>query len=415
MDRVDLRYRLDLHDRFSVGGLRDLSSSLARQSLLVAAVCLLADVGGFLSRGPLSVLRPQDWAVLVVVVAVDAALALPARFSGWVALAQAVVVLAGAGLLGGSTVAGQGNEAGALIAGYRAGAWLRGVPAWLALAVMVLGIGGSQAIFGTHDSDVIPIRVLKNAVLPWLVGRYTTARRAYIAELEQRAETHRRDGEIAVQHAVAEERSAIARDLHDVISHHVSAIGVHAGAARMGLPGGGRSERVADSLSAVETSSRAAMLDLRRLLDLLHGDRADMDRQPGLDNLEELLDGVRRAGLPTRLSTHGVARALPGSLDIALYRIIQELLTNALRHGDGSGVEIQLHYAPASVSVVARNGIPSTAPPAASDVEEYAGAGRGLAGIRKRAALFDGAVAHGPEPDGRCWKTAVTFPLGAQQ
>jgi signal transduction histidine kinase len=412
---VEFRYRLGLRDRLTRGGARDLSSSLARQSLLVAAVCLLADVAGFLSRGPVTALRPQDWAVLGGIVAVDAALALPARYSGWVALGQAVMVIASAGLLAGSSLAGQGNGAGPLIAGYRAGAWLRGVAAAMSLAAMVLGTGASQLIFGSHENDTVPVHVLQIAVLPWLVGRYTTARRAYIAELEQRAETQRRDAHAAVEHAVAEERSAIARDLHDVISHHVSAIGVHAGAARLGLHDTARLQGIARSLSAVETCSRAAMVDLRRLLDLLHGDRADVSRQPGLDNLEELLDGVRRAGLPTKLSTHGVARPLPGSLDIALYRIIQELLTNALRHGDGSLVAIELHYQAASVSVVARNGIPATVPAWAHSGDEHSGAGRGLAGIRKRAALFDGVVAHGPEPAGHRWATTVTLPLGVER
>jgi hypothetical protein len=93
---------VQFRDRLTIGGVRDLSSSLARQSLLVAAVCLLADVGGLLLRGPVTALRPQDWAVLGAIVVVDAALALPARYSGWVALAQSVLVIAGAGVLAGS-------------------------------------------------------------------------------------------------------------------------------------------------------------------------------------------------------------------------------------------------------------------------------------------------------------------------
>jgi signal transduction histidine kinase len=406
---VKSRYRL------AIGGLRDLSGSLARQALLVAAVCLIADVTAFLVAGPVAALQPRDWVVLAAIATVDAALALPARYSGWVALAHAVLLFGAAGLLGGSSAAGRLSDAGALVAGYRAGAWLRGGAAWMALAAMVLGIGGAQLIFGLHDGDIIPVHILKNAVLPWLVGRYTTARRAYIAELEQRAETQRRDAQAAVQHAVAEERGAIARDLHDVISHHVSAIGAHAGAARLGLGTSTRPGAVASSLAAVETASRAAMLDLRRLLDLLHGDRADVSRQPGLDNLEELLDGVRRAGLATRLSTHGTPRPLPGSLDIALYRIIQELLTNALRHGDGSTVEIELHYRAESVSVVARNGIPSTAPARAAIDGERNGATRGLVGIRKRAALFDGVVTYGADLAGDRWETTATFPLGDER
>jgi signal transduction histidine kinase len=386
--------------------------------LLVAAVCLLADVAAFFTAGPVSQLRALDWAVLAAVAVVDAALALPARHSGWVALAHAVVRFAAEGLLGGLTIGRQANDAGSLIAGYRAGAWLRGGAASMALAVLALGIGGASLFSRGHDGGVLLVEVTKNALLPWLVGRYTTARRAHIAELEQRAENQRRDAHAAVEHAVAEERSAIARDLHDVISHHVSAIGVHAGAARLGLNTATSPDGIADSLTAVETSSRSAMVDLRRLLDLLHGDASDVSRQPGLDNIEELLDGVRRAGLPTRLSTQGPGRRLPGSLDIALYRITQEMLTNALRHGDGSPVEVELRYHEASVSLTARNGISpavSTPPSSQHPTSEWRESGRGLAGIRKRAAIFEGTFAYGPDPGGRTWETTATFPLGGDR
>jgi signal transduction histidine kinase len=399
--------------RFTLPGLRDLSSSLARQSLLVAAVCLVADVAAMLAGGLLSSPRPADWAVLVGVALADAALALPARLSGWVAMAHAVLQVGAAGLLAGSPTAHL-SDAGSLVAGYRAGAWLRGRVAFAALGVLMLGIVGAHLIGPSHDGEIVPVELLKNALLPWLVGRYTTARRAYIAELEQQADIQRRDARAAVDHAVAEERSAIARDLHDVISHHVSAIGMHAGAARLAINTSAAPDAIAGSLAAVETASRSAMLDLRRLLDLLHGGTADGDRQPGLDNLEDLLDGVRQAGLPTRLSTDGVARPLPGSLDIALYRITQEMLTNALRHGDGTPVEIDLRYRDSSVSVTARNGIPAVA--VGKDSARLPGGGaRGLTGIRKRAALFSGTVSYGPDATGNRWETTAAFPLGGDR
>jgi signal transduction histidine kinase len=396
----------------------DLSSALARQSLLVAGVCLLADVAAFLIAGPVSQFQALDWAVLGAVAVVDAALALPARHSGWVALAHAVVRFGAAGLLAGSTIGSQANDAGFLIAGYRAGAWLRGGAATIALVLLALSVGGSSLFSHGSGGAALLVEVLKSTLLPWLVGRYTTDRRAYIAELEQRAEGQRRDAQAAVERAVAAERSAIARDLHDGISHHVSAIGIHAGAARLGLSTATGPDGIADSLAAVETSSRSAMVDLRRLLDLLHGDPSDVSRQPGLDNIEELLDGVRRAGLPARLSTYGPGRPLPESLDVALYRITQEMLTNALRHGDGSAVEIELRYQKASVSLTARNGISPAvpaAPPGRQPTSERRASGRGLAGIRKRAAVFEGTIAYGPDPAGRTWETAVIFPLGGDR
>jgi signal transduction histidine kinase len=389
-------------------GARDLTSALTRQSMLVAAVCVLADVIPMLI-GQTSALRPQDWAVVVMIVLADAFLALPARFSGWVAVVHGVLQVVAAGVTAGSSLA-LNSEVGALIAAYRAGAWLRGGPAWTALAVLALGNTASRLIAGPDISEIILLtEVAKTALLPWLVGRYTTTRRGYIAELEQRAEVQDRESEIAVEHAIASERSAIARDLHDVISHHVSTINVHAGAARLALDTSSDRHRAAQSLSAVETSSRAAMLDLRRLLDLLHSEHADATRQPGLNDLEELLDGVRRAGLPITLTTHGSPQPLPDSVDIAIYRITQEMLTNAQRHGNGTPIDIEVRYTETTISVSARNPIPPIATGHEPDSQSN---GRGLAGMRQRSAMFGGTVRYGPDGTGHHWETVATFPIG---
>jgi signal transduction histidine kinase len=380
---------------------RDVSGSLARQSLLVAVVCLVADIGSYLVVGsPLTTW--QSWVVLLGGVTGDAALAAPARFSGWVVAWHAALLAACPVLLNGMAGKTSSNNAGVLIAGYRAGAWLHTLPAALALAAMIAGLLTEYLLGGgrvSHDWRLVVTSVLTTGVLPWLVGRYTTARRAYIAELEQR----RHDEQEAVRRAVVEERTAIARDLHDVISHHVSAIGVHAGAARLGLPG---DSPVRSSLTAVESASRSAMQDLRRLLDLLHGQATgSAQRQPGLDNLDELLDGVGAAGLPARLITHGDPRELPGSLDVALYRIVQEALTNALRHGSGGTVEVGLEYRQTEVILSVTNEFRLTETPADREFPH-----RGLAGIGQRVALFAGQVTHGPVDGGR-WRVRATFPL----
>ncbi|RSM66776.1 two-component sensor histidine kinase [Amycolatopsis sp. WAC 01376] len=389
--------------------MRDISGSLARQAYAVAAVCLVADAGLYLIGGPPLSLGWQVWVPLVGGILANAALAGPSRYSGWVSGAHAVLLVAAPLMLYPYDHYLQATNAGVLIAGYRAGAWLATKPALAALAAMLAGLVACNLIpvdRGDRDWRVLVIDVGVSGLLPWMVGRYTTARRAYIADL-QRAEEQRQQHEAeAVGRAVAEERTTIARDLHDVISHHVSAIGVHAGAARLGLPEG--EPAVRRSLSAVESSSRAAMADLRRLLDLLHGkENADAQRQPGLDNLDELLDNLRTAGLPARLTTHGGSRELPGSVDVALYRIAQEALTNALRHGRGGIVEIDLAYRQTEVVLTITNemGRPNT--PAESTK-------RGLAGIRQRVALFGGQAECGPLDDGRHWRIRVGFPLEAQ-
>jgi signal transduction histidine kinase len=369
--------------------------SLKRQSLLVAGVCVAVDGLSVILHG---MTGPTSWVVLFATIGVDAALATPARLSGWIAGLHAVVRV-GVTLLPSSSAA---NDAGSLIASYRAGAWLSGFAAFAAMATMAAGGAAAHLILGGRPTLVI-IAIGKISILPWLVGRYTTSRRAYLAHLEQRSELERRDAQAAVGKAITEERSAIARDLHDVIAHHVSAIGLHAGAARLKLSSG--NTQLEDSLRSVETASRAAMVDLRHLLDLLHGDHSDGARQPGLGNLEELFDGVSAAGVPARLCVSGAARDLPESLDITLYRIVQEMLTNALRHGDLSGVEVCLDYQPASISLSASNPI--------GKIQDSGNTPRrGLVGIRNRASMFQGRTVSGS--DGQTWRTTVTFPLEVQ-
>jgi signal transduction histidine kinase len=382
--------------------MRTTRGSLKRQAWLVAGLCMVADGTDALLNGGSTV---QHGLLIAGTILVDATLAGPARRSGAVALLHGVFWLVATVLSGESP----GNDGGMLIAGYRAGAWLRGVPAVASLAVLA-GCTVTAGLFHGFSLVVIAVGTAKIALLPWLVGRYTTARRAYLATMEQQAERERRDAQEAVDKAITEERGAIARDLHDVIVHHVSAIGMHAGAARLGLGSADSNDstKLEGSLRAVETSSRAAMVDLRHLLDILHGNRHSNTHggasQPGLENLDELFDGVRAAGMPARLHVSGTPREVPETLDITIYRIVQEMLTNALRHGDPSGVDVSLTYGPRELTVAADNllgnaGEPSTTPRL------------GLAGIRHRASMFEGRITYGPQPDGRTWRTTATFPL----
>jgi signal transduction histidine kinase len=377
---------------------RDISGSLARQSILVAGVCVACDIGVFLIVGTPCVGDWQLWTLLVMTVLVDAALAAPPQLSLLVSVGHAVALTVSPLLLPVTPGFHSTNNAGVLIAGYRAGAWLRTGQAIAALGVLMAGLTAARVLAGDRviqDWRLLVLGALTSGLLPWLVGRYTTARRAYIADLEQR-ETE------AVRRAVAEDRSAIARDLHDVISHHVSAIGMHAGAARLGLDDD-QDGPVRRSLTAVETASRSAMADLRRLLDLLHGQHTDSaQRQPGLENLDELLEGMRAAGLRVRLVAHGKRVELPASLDIALYRIAQEALTNALRHGDGGAVEIELAYEAKEVALSIANAV---APHDRRAGDRH----RGLAGIRHRVTLFGGHLSYGP--DEGWWRIRATFPL----
>jgi signal transduction histidine kinase len=380
---------------------REEPGSSIRLPVLVAVICTVCDVVDLGCWGsPLH--DPRSWVVLVAVAAVDLALAAPPRFALAVALAHALVAPLATLLLLGLPASGLFGTAGSLVAAYLAGAFLSTGRALAALGALLAGLFTSWAIVGRAGAPgglaVVLTLLLSSAVLPWLVGRYATQWRGRVAELQRREERRADDERAAIDRALVQERSALARDLHDGISHHVSGIAIHAGAARLALPDGPARRSVA----AVELAGRAAMADLHRMLSLLHG--ADpAGRQPGIDNLDELLETVRAAGRPARLVTGGKAVAVPPSVDVAVYRVAQEALTNALRHGGPGPVEVVVHRHSEEVVLTVTNPV---------GPEGSAGHRRGLAGLRTRVALFGGSVAAGPGPDGRDWVLRAVLPLG---
>ncbi|MEV6555262.1 histidine kinase [Nocardia sp. NPDC051756] len=385
-----------------------MSRSLARQSLVVAAVAALIDAVAIGVCGIFGVAPWQTVAALAGIVVVDLALAAPPRTAGVVAVAQVLVRLVVTGLLQRHGFDGQFSGVGLLVAGYRTGAWLAGPKSVLTMLVLCGGVAAAHLFardHAGHDWRLLIASTMAAGCVPWLVGRYTAARGAYIADLEQRERLRRQEHQVAVERAVTDERAAIARDLHDVISHHVSAIGIHAGAARMAMAdtANGAATR---SLAAVESSSRAAMVDLRRQLDLLHGRDDEGQRQPGLADIDGLVEHVRAAGLNVEVAVRGSVIELPESLDVTVYRIVQEMLTNALRHGDGEHARLAVDYQPNRVVLRATNPIPPI--PSVSDTTVP----RGLGGIRRRTELYDGELDYGPDAAGTSWHTTVSVPIG---
>ncbi|MEV0465160.1 histidine kinase [Nocardia tengchongensis] len=385
----------------------DVTRSLARQSLLVAAVAAVLDGTQMVMCGAFGLAPLAATILTVATVAADLALAAPAATAAAVAVAQVVVKVSVALFAHHYGITARVFDVGFLVAGYQAGAWLSGVVSVLTVALLAGGaltVNVMAAMTGVSNNPVrLGIAALGAGVVPWLVGRYTAARGAYIAELEQRERLRRQEQRAALDRALADEREAIARDLHDVISHHVSAIGIHAGVARMALSRTDP-EAAARSVHAVESSSRAAMVDLRRQLDLLHGRDDEGQRQPGLADIDDLVQRVRDAGLTVRVQVTGEAPVLPESLDVMLYRVVQELLTNALRHG-GDPADLEIAYLPRLVEVHEAN--PIAAHPPTGDVH------RGLDGIRRRVELFDGTLDYGPNPAGTHWAIRVCVPIGA--
>jgi signal transduction histidine kinase len=233
----------------------------------------------------------------------------------------------------------------------------------------------------------------------WLIGDSVRSRRQYLAALEERAERLERERETDAARAVAEEQARIARELHDVIAHTLSVIVVQAAAARDVLAS--QPERAGEALAAVEAAARGALGELRRLLSTVRGD-ATFAPQPGLEQLDELVRQVRAAGLEVAITIEGTQSPLPPTLDLSAYRVVQEALTNTLKHAHATHVDVALSYGPAELRVEVRD---DGAAAANGD-----GDGRGLIGMRERVSAFGGSLAAGPGPSGG-YVVSARFPL----
>ena len=239
--------------------------------------------------------------------------------------------------------------------------------------------------------------------LVWLAGVVLRRRTLGAEEAERRAAALERDHQGAAE-ALVQERARIARELHDVVAHSVSVMTVQAGAARMWLDRD--PQRATAPLLAVEETGRQALAELRRLLGIL---RSDADQgaptpQPDVDNLPGLVETVREAGLPVTFGVTGSVRPLPPGLGLAIYRIVQEALTNALKHADASHVIVSLNYGPDLVRVEICDDGPPTSRRSTTP-------GHGLAGMRERALLYGGTLSAGPCPDRTGYLVRADLPI----
>ncbi|MFC7484818.1 sensor histidine kinase [Luedemannella flava] len=233
------------------------------------------------------------------------------------------------------------------------------------------------------------------AVAAGLAVAYARARRRHRRALEERGWLLERERESAARTAVDAERARIARELHDIVSHNVSLMIVQASAAREVLAT--MPEEAAAALAAVEGAGRATMTELRHLLGVLappadgddDGDAGGLTPQPSLSRLTPLIDRIAFAGLPVEVRISGEPRPLPSGVDVTAYRIIQEALTNALKHGAGGSAEVTIRYAERTLRIEVLNTGPSVltggARPQPGD-----GAGRGLLGLRQRVGVYGG-------------------------
>jgi signal transduction histidine kinase len=225
----------------------------------------------------------------------------------------------------------------------------------------------------------------------WVMGDLWRRRGEDRAELQRRAEELEAQRHRLAEQAVANERLRIAQELHDVVGHHVSVMGVQAGAARRTL--GSDNETVAGLLAGIEDSGRQAVVEMGRLVGLLRepGDQ-ELEPQPRLDRLAELVEQMRSAGLDIRLHRIGAVRPLDATTDLTAYRIVQEALTNALKHASAPRAEVVVSYLADHLELRVRN-------PAVGGDEPGPG-GRGLVGMRERAAFAGGSLEVGRKHDG---------------
>ena len=283
---------------------------------------------------------------------------------------------------------------------------------WITVVATVGGVAYSQTLPGHHQPyDAIIQASIFGAA--WAIGTLTRQRRAALAAASSRAVRAEASLDATAASAAAAERARIARELHDVVAHHVSLIAVQAEAVGALLPA--RPAEASASADAIAVTARQAMTELRRLLGVLRFNSAEQDPSPersrltpapSLSRLDELLTSVRGSGLPVTCQVSGPAAALPPGVDLTAYRIVQEALTNALRHAPGSSATVALTYEAGHVSLEVTNTSPqppataTPATPVTSATSATLAGGYGLAGIAERVASCGGALTLGPTLDG---------------
>ncbi len=291
------------------------------------------------------------------------------------------------------------------IAAYAVGSWSdRRAGAVAAPSVALVLVFGALSRHGSLLTAALAAIVV--IALPWMAGRAARSRRLYLGQVERQLAEAQRDRDERARQAVLDERRHIARELHDVVAHHVSLIGVQAGAARTALDHAPHSTRQA--LLAIEESSRSAVGEMRRLLDVLdvrqpgvpHAPgQGKLEPPPGLGRLDQLVGSFRQVGLAVDLRASGDTAALSPLLEFCCYRLIEQALTNITTHSAATTASAEL--------AISETGDPGDGHVVRITVHDpgpalggTSGSGRGLVGMRERVALFGGTLTAGLSDDG---------------
>ncbi len=369
-----------------------------------------------------SVQGAVDWAIAIVLCGIGLADAIGTRFAEpvWAAVAATLLTFLPLGLRRRHPVAVLATVATAslilelalgdpangkqysfevfvawLLAAYSAGAYTERRAHRIAIAVgaaaAAVWLVWSYAA-GASDQNTVPSTFF--AAVAWLAGRAMRRRQQLVELLGDRAQQLEREREDRIRATVADARARIARELHDVVAHSVSVMVVQ---AQAGPRLAGDRDKTVAAFEAIESSGREALVELRRLLGILRtaDEQLAIGPQPGLGSLGGLVDQLREAGLAVELRIEGEQVPLAPGVDLAAFRIVQEALTNTLKHAGRAGVRVAVRYSPLDVELeVVDDGAGAGAPATVN------GSGHGLIGMRERTALYGGRLDAGPRPGG---------------
>jgi signal transduction histidine kinase len=285
---------------------------------------------------------------------------------------------------------------------------------WVSLAGLTVAELSLAAVQRTplKFEDLALVGFMGILAAAWLLGQFAHNYRAYAARLEERTAELEQAREELARRAVTEERLRLARELHDVVAHAMSVIAVQSGVGAHVADS--RPEEVGKALAAIEATSRAALTELRRLLGVLRQDgdpQASLAPVPGLANLDVLLAEVAEAGLAVRLRVEGAPAPLPAGVDLSAYRIVQEALTNVIKHAGPAHAQVTIRYRDQEVAVEV---IDDGRGVAAVAGDGGKGTGHGLIGMAERVAAFGGDLEVGPRPGGG-FRVAARLPLAADR
>ncbi|SDG55782.1 Signal transduction histidine kinase [Sinosporangium album] len=276
---------------------------------------------------------------------------------------------------------------------------------WAVAAGLVVELGMVLALLrwgGLNRSTVLSASAVIAAV--WLAGVYANTRRRYLESLMERAERAERERDQQSKLAASAERARIARELHDVVAHNVSVIIVQADGAGYAIDRDPDQARRA--VQTISATGRQALAEMRRLVGVLRegGGPEEYAPQPGLDQVDELVAQVRSSGLPVELRITGTRQDIPEGEQLAIYRILQEALTNTIKHGGpGVGATVLLDYGPREILIAVTDDGRGAQAPRGAD-------GHGLVGMRERVAMYGGRVTAGPR-DGGGYEVVAKMPV----